>query len=68
MMEVQELTLPGLLLLKPRVFTDARGSFMEPFNARQFAEATAQSTAQDDGLFDLHDIRTARLPSRDGSV
>lgn len=44
MMEVQELTLPGLLLLKPRVFTDARGSFMEPFNARQFAEATGLST------------------------
>ncbi|MCI1753217.1 MAG: dTDP-4-dehydrorhamnose 3,5-epimerase [Flavobacteriales bacterium] len=44
MMEVEELGIPGLLLLKPRVFTDGRGSFMEPFNAAAFAKATGLDT------------------------
>lgn len=32
--------LPEVLILEPRVFGDARGFFMESFNARAFAEAT----------------------------
>lgn len=32
--------LPGVLLVEPRVFADARGSFVESWNARDFAEAT----------------------------
>ena len=37
-MDVKILTIPDVLLLKPRVFTDARGHFYESFNTRQFAE------------------------------
>ena len=33
-------SLPGVLLLKPQIFGDARGFFYESFNARDFANAT----------------------------
>lgn len=39
-MQVIETDLPGVLILEPRVFGDARGFFMESYNARAFAEAT----------------------------
>jgi dTDP-4-dehydrorhamnose 3,5-epimerase len=32
-------SLPGILLIEPRVFADERGFFMETFQARKFAEA-----------------------------
>ena len=32
--------LPGVLILKPKVFGDARGFFFESFNARDFAQCT----------------------------
>ena len=38
-MRVTELELPGVLLIEPRVFRDDRGSFVESWNARRFAEA-----------------------------
>ncbi|MDP2761719.1 MAG: dTDP-4-dehydrorhamnose 3,5-epimerase [Sideroxyarcus sp.] len=38
-------SLPGVLILEPRVFGDARGFFYESFNARRFAEVTGVSTA-----------------------
>lgn len=37
-MNVIQTTLPGVLLLEPRVFGDARGFFMESWNRRAFAE------------------------------
>lgn len=37
-MQKIETTLPGVLLLKPRVFGDARGFFLETFNARTLHE------------------------------
>ena len=37
-MKVIETNLPGVLLLKPKVFGDARGFFMESWNRRTFAE------------------------------
>ena len=40
MIEVFKTGLNGLLRLRPRVFTDERGYFLEPFNAAAFAEAT----------------------------
>ncbi len=40
MLTVEPTALPECLLLTPRIFTDARGSFCESFNARRFAEAT----------------------------
>ena len=39
-MNVQSTALPGVLILEPRVFADARGFFMESYNKRAFeAEA-----------------------------
>src|SRR5690349_14457896 len=38
-MDVKSLSLPGLMLLKPRRFADARGYFVETWNARTFAKA-----------------------------
>ena len=38
-MEVKELSLPGLKLLKPRRFEDSRGYFSETYNERTFAQA-----------------------------
>ena len=32
--------IPGILILEPKVFGDARGFFFESFNARDFAQAT----------------------------
>jgi dTDP-4-dehydrorhamnose 3,5-epimerase len=34
-----ETALPGVLIIEPRVFGDARGFFMETWNARAFAAA-----------------------------
>jgi dTDP-4-dehydrorhamnose 3,5-epimerase len=39
-MKVTRTTLPEVLLLEPAVFGDARGFFMESFNARTFRDAT----------------------------
>ncbi len=39
-MEVTETKLHGLLLIKPRVFLDDRGSFLETYNAAIFARET----------------------------
>ena len=39
-MNVIQTTLPGVLLLEPRVFGDERGFFFESFNARTFQQAT----------------------------
>lgn len=43
-MNVLETGIPGLLVLEPKVFGDARGFFMESFNARTFAELTGVKT------------------------
>lgn len=37
-MEVQQMEIPDLLLLKPKVFGDARGFFMESYNSQLFKE------------------------------
>lgn len=39
-MNVIETTLPGVLILEPKVFGDERGFFYESFNAKAFEEAT----------------------------
>lgn len=47
-MEVVELELKGLLLVKPRVFVDDRGFFCETFHAPRYAAAGIEATfAQD---------------------
>src|SRR5208283_3809718 len=41
-------SLPGILLLEPRVFVDDRGFFLESYNQRTFAElGTPEPFAQD---------------------
>lgn len=37
-MEVQETKIPGVVIIKPRVFEDARGYFFESFSQREFDE------------------------------
>ena len=37
-------TIPGLILLEPKVFCDGRGYFYESFNQKTFEEATGLST------------------------
>lgn len=39
-MKVTPTAIPEVLILEPKVFGDARGFFMESFNARTFAEVT----------------------------
>ena len=39
-MKVTETPLPGVLILEPKVFGDARGFFLESWNARTFREVT----------------------------
>ena len=38
-MKVTETSLPGVLLLTPQIFRDARGAFLETYNHRKMAEA-----------------------------
>jgi dTDP-4-dehydrorhamnose 3,5-epimerase len=44
-MKVTETSLPGVLLIEPKVFGDARGFFLESWNARAFREATGVDAA-----------------------
>ena len=44
MITVERTELEGLLILRPRVFRDDRGWFLESFNARAFAETPGVST------------------------
>ena len=37
-MEVIKTNIPGLLIIEPRVFEDARGYFFESFSERDFSE------------------------------
>ena len=38
-MKIQETSLPGVLLLKPSIYCDSRGSFCETWNQQRFADA-----------------------------
>lgn len=40
MINVVETAIPGVLIIEPKAFGDARGYFMESFNAREFAKKT----------------------------
>ena len=37
-MHVEKTSLPGVLLIKPRVFHDPRGCFFESYQASRYAE------------------------------
>lgn len=49
-MKVLQTELPGVLLVEPRVFGDARGAFMEVFHAGRYAEAGIQAAFVQDNL------------------
>ena len=40
MIEIIKTNIEGVLIIEPKVFGDARGYFLESFNAREFAEKT----------------------------
>jgi dTDP-4-dehydrorhamnose 3,5-epimerase len=48
--KVTETSLPGVLLLQPKVFGDARGFFMETFHAGRYAEVGIQLAFVQDNL------------------
>ena len=51
-MDVKSLTLPGLVLLKPRRFSDSRGYFFESYNEKAFrAAGIATKFVQDNQSF-----------------
>ena len=39
MIKLSPTTVPGVVIVAPKVFSDERGFFMENFNARDFEEA-----------------------------
>jgi len=49
-MQVHTTPLPGLLVIEPRVFADARGFFLETFHADKFAEHGLPGTWLQDNL------------------
>ena len=57
-LEVRKTALAGVVVLKPRVFGDDRGYFLESFNARDFYNATQQhySFVQDNHSKSSHGV------------
>lgn len=49
-MKVQELTLPGLRLIEPRIFRDERGQFLETWNQLRYREAGLPRTFVQDNV------------------
>lgn len=56
-LKVIETTIPGVLILDPRVFADARGFFLESYNQRTMAEAGIhESFVQDNHSFSARQV------------
>lgn len=56
-MKVMQSTLLGLLILEPKVFTDARGYFLESYNERTLAEAGIRERfVQDNHSFSTRNV------------
>jgi dTDP-4-dehydrorhamnose 3,5-epimerase len=50
-------SLPGVLILEPRVFSDARGFFLETYNQRTMAELViTDAFVQDNHSFSAHNV------------
>jgi dTDP-4-dehydrorhamnose 3,5-epimerase len=55
--QVQETSLSGVLILKPRVFEDARGFFLESYNEMEMREAgITQSFVQDNHSYSVQNV------------
>jgi len=65
-MRVRQTTLPGVVIIEPRVFQDDRGFFLETWHTRRYAEAGIEATfvqdnhsrSRKDTLRGLHFQRT----------
>jgi dTDP-4-dehydrorhamnose 3,5-epimerase len=56
-MKVIETTLPGVLILEPRVFADARGFFLESYNEKVLAQLGIRDRfVQDNHSYSLHNV------------
>jgi dTDP-4-dehydrorhamnose 3,5-epimerase len=56
-MKVTETNLPGLLILEPKVFSDARGFFLESYNERTMADAGIHERfVQDNHSFSIRNV------------
>jgi dTDP-4-dehydrorhamnose 3,5-epimerase len=56
-MNVTQAALPGLLILEPKVFTDARGFFLESYNERTLAAAGIRERfVQDNHSFSIRNV------------
>ena len=56
-LRVQATPLPGLLILEPRVFRDARGYFLESYNERDMAEAgIGEHFVQDNHSYSVRNV------------
>ena len=56
-MKVIPTTLPGVLVLEPKVFRDARGFFLESYNERTLAEAGIHERfVQDNHSYSIHNV------------
>lgn len=58
-MKVEQTSLPGAVLIKPDVFEDSRGYFMETWNAREFADNGIDAVFVQDNMSqsDRHTLR-----------
>ncbi len=54
-MQVREASIPGMRILEPRVFGDARGFFLESYSRREFEAAVGRSV---DFVQDNHSLST----------
>lgn len=56
-MKVSQTALPGLLILEPKVFSDARGFFLESYNERTMAEVgISEHFVQDNHSFSAPNV------------
>src|SRR5216684_6145034 len=56
-MKVSPTALPGLLILEPKVFSDARGFFLESYNERTMAEVgISERFVQDNHSFSARNV------------
>ena len=56
-MKITATALPGVLILEPKMFRDARGFFLESYNERVVAEAGIRERfVQDNHSFSVHNV------------
>jgi len=72
-MKVSETSLPGVLLIEPRVFSDPRGAFWETYQAKRYADAGIAATfVQDNGSRSvrgtLRGLHYQRMPWAQGKL